>query len=63
MQQETLELCDISDMSKNIKILFLSAQKNRNYTKVQEEVTAAFLKENGFENIDRILVPGASEIP
>jgi len=56
-------LWDISQLDTNAKILFLSADFNRNYTKAQEEVTQDFLGKHGFTNIEKILVPGAFEIP
>jgi len=52
-----------SNLNKNLKIVFISAEFNRNYTKALEEINEDFLKEKWFENIKKFLVPWAYEIP
>jgi len=56
-------LHDISHISKESKILFVTAEFNRNYTEAMEQETETFLNEQGFHDIDKILVPWAFEIP
>lgn len=63
MSNYIMKQWDYSNLKKNIKIVFLSAEFNRNYTEHMENVNEAFLKKNGFENIEKFMVPGAYEIP
>ena len=52
-----------SKLDKNIKIVFISAEFNREYTKQQEEVNEVLLNDNWFNNITKFLVPWAFEVP
>ena len=52
-----------SQLNKNIKIVFISAEFNREYTKQQEQVNEVLLNDNWFNNISKFLVPWAFEIP
>ncbi|MDD3645887.1 MAG: 6,7-dimethyl-8-ribityllumazine synthase [Candidatus Gracilibacteria bacterium] len=56
-------LKDINKIDKNIKIVFITSEFNRDYTSRLEALNEHFLKENGFSNIERYNVPGAFEIP
>jgi len=52
-----------SHINKDIKIVFISAEFNREYTEALENINEKFLKKNWFNNIDKFLVPWAFEIP
>lgn len=52
-----------SDIDKNIKIVFISAEFNRNYTEALEKINEEFLNNEWFKNIEKFLVPWAFEIP
>jgi len=54
---------DYSSLDENLKIVFVTSEFNRNYTSALEEKNEMFLRENGFKNIEKFLVPGAFEIP
>lgn len=54
---------DYSSLDKNLKIVFISAEFNRNFTKKLEEINENFLRNNWFDNIEKFLVPWAFEIP
>ncbi len=54
---------DYSYLNKKTHIAFVTGEFNREYTEALENVNADFLKNEGFENIDAFLVPGAFEIP
>lgn len=54
---------DIKNLDKNIKIAFISAEFNRNYTEKLEKINWDFLIKNWFKNIKNFLVPWAFEIP
>lgn len=56
-------LKDINKIDKNIKIVFITSEFNRDYTSRLEALNEHFLKENWFSNIERYNVPGAFEIP
>lgn len=51
------------NVEKDIKICFVIGEFNKEFTSAMEEKTEAFLKANGFLNIDKYYVPGAFEIP
>lgn len=57
------KLHNLDKLDKNIKIAFISAEFNRNYTLSLEEVNKDFLNNTWFKNIDSFLVPWAFEIP
>ena len=63
MSKFTLIPKDFSALDKNIKIVFVTAEFNHNFTSQLEEINKKYLQEQGFENIDSYLVPGAFEIP
>lgn len=63
MSHYTLQKKDYSNLNKDIKIVFVSADWNRNYTKALEDINERFLKKNGFDNIEKFIVPGAYEVP
>jgi 6,7-dimethyl-8-ribityllumazine synthase len=48
---------DYNNIDKNSKIVFISAEFNRNFTKELEDINEKFLKKNGFNNIEKFLVP------
>lgn len=54
---------NISNIPKNIKIAFITAEFNKEYTSQMEEVAEKYLVENHFREIERFYVPGAFEIP
>lgn len=56
-------LQDISKIDKKIKIVFLTSEFNREFTKALEDESQKFLNQNWFENITKYLVPWAYEIP
>ncbi len=63
MSDYKIGLKDISSLDKNIKIVFITSEFNRNNTKALEEVNQKLLLDNGFSNIEKFLVPWAYEIP
>jgi 6,7-dimethyl-8-ribityllumazine synthase len=48
---------DYSVLDKDLKIVFVTSEFNRNHTEALEEKNENFLKENGFKNIEKFLVP------
>ncbi|MDP2090227.1 MAG: 6,7-dimethyl-8-ribityllumazine synthase [Candidatus Gracilibacteria bacterium] len=54
---------DYKNLNKNIHIVIISSEFNRELTKSLEDINEKFLLENGFKNIKKFLVPGAFEIP
>lgn len=63
MSHYSLQEKDYSSLDKNIKIVIVSTEWNRNYTLQMEEINQKFLEKNGFHNITKYMVPGAYEIP
>lgn len=63
MSQEIAELKKISNIPKNIKIAFITADFNKSHTKQLQEISQEFLEEQHFRNIIKYSVPGALEIP
>lgn len=63
MSEYKMQKADYSNLNKDIKIVFISAEFNRNFTKHMEDVNEKFLNENGFKNIEKYMVPWAFEIP
>lgn len=53
----------ISNIPKNIKIAFITAEFNKEYTQKMEDITEKYLLENHFRDIEKFYVPGAFEIP
>lgn len=56
-------LKDISEIPKNIKIIFITSEFNKDYTSRLEVLNQQFLEEKWFTNIEKYNVPGAFEIP
>lgn len=52
-----------SNLNKNKKIVFISAEFNRTYTEALENINEKLLNEKWFNNISKFLVPWAYEIP
>ena len=52
-----------SEIDKNLNIVFISAEFNREYTKNLENINEELLNKNWFNNITKYLVAGAFEIP
>ena len=63
MAHFTQELRSISHIPKNIRVAFITADFNKEYTNKIEEVTENVLHEYHFRHITRYRVPGAFEIP
>lgn len=63
MSDYKMKEADYSILNKNIKIVFISSEFNRNFTESLEEKNELFLKDNWFNNIEKFLVPWAFEIP
>ena len=63
MSEYKAELGNITNIPKNIKVAFITANFNQKYTSKMEEVTENFLYENHFRDVKRFSVPGAFEIP
>jgi len=63
MSNYKMKKVDYSSLDENLKIVFVTSEFNRNYTSALEEKNEMFLRENGFKNIEKFLVPGAFEIP
>ncbi len=51
------------ELNKNVHIVFITSEFNRDFTKALEDVNEKFLIENWFKNIKKFLVPWAFEIP
>jgi 6,7-dimethyl-8-ribityllumazine synthase len=52
-----------SKIDKNSKIIFISAEFNRNFTEEMEKINEEILQKRWFNNIEKFLVPWAFEIP
>jgi len=63
MADFTQELNSISNIPKNIKIAFITADFNSLYTTQLENLTEKLLEEHHFRDIKKFRVPGAFEIP
>lgn len=63
MSNYKMQESDYSVLDKNIKIVVLSAEFNRDFTKGLEDKNIEFLNEKWFSNIEKYMVPGAFEIP
>lgn len=63
MSNYKMQLWDYSKLDKNIKIVFVTAEFNRDFTKALEDVNEKLLKDNWFNNVEKFLVPWAYEIP
>ncbi len=63
MSDYTQEQKSIANIPKNIKIGFIVAEFNKEYTSALEEITEKYLLENHFRDIEKFYVPGAFEIP
>ncbi len=56
-------LKNLENLTKDIKIAFVVADFNEEYTHEIARINKDFLTENGFKNTDTFFVPGAFEIP
>lgn len=56
-------LHDIASLSRDMRIAFVAWEFNLEYTSKLVEDNTAFLRSQGFGNIDSFFVPGAFEIP
>ena len=56
-------LKNLENLTKDIRIGFVVADFNEEYTHQIAEINKNFLEENGFNNIDTFFVPWAFEIP
>jgi len=54
---------DYKNLDRNIQIVFITSEFNRDFTKSLENINEKFLIENWFKNIKKFLVPWAFEIP
>ena len=63
MADHKQELKSISHIPKNIRVAFITADFNKEYTDKLEEITEETLQEHHFRNITKYRVPGAFEIP
>lgn len=63
MSNYKMQLSDLSSLDKNLKIVFISAEFNREFTKWLEDKSQKTLNENWFTNITKFMVPWAYEIP
>ena len=63
MSNYKMTVWDYSNLDKNMKIVFITAEFNRNFTKALEDVNEKLLRDNWFNNVEKFLVPGAFEIP
>lgn len=63
MSNYKIKNTDYSKLDKNIKIVIISSEFNRNYTKKLEDINEKKLEENNFKNIKKFIVPWAFEIP
>lgn len=57
------EVKSISNIPKNIKIAFITAEFNKQHTQKMEEIAEKYLEDNHFRDIEKYYVPGAFEIP
>lgn len=63
MSHYKLKEKNYDNLDKNIKIAFVTAEFNHNFTSELEAINKAFLQNHWFENIDSYLVPWVFEIP
>ena len=63
MSNYKMKLQDVSSISKDAKIVFVTAEFNREFTAWLEDKSSEFLNSLWFNNITKYLVPGAYEIP
>lgn len=63
MSNYKMQNWDYSKLDKNIKVVFVTAEFNRNFTKSLEDINEKLLNDNWFKNVEKFLVPGAFEIP
>lgn len=63
MAHYTQELRNISHIPKNIRVAFITADFNSQFTDKLETITEEVLKEQHFRSITKYRVPGAFEIP
>ncbi|MDD2870648.1 MAG: 6,7-dimethyl-8-ribityllumazine synthase [Candidatus Gracilibacteria bacterium] len=63
MSNYKIEKNDYEELNKDIEIVFITSEFNRDFTKALEDTNEKFLIDNGFKNIKKFLVPGAFEIP
>ncbi|MDD5769968.1 MAG: 6,7-dimethyl-8-ribityllumazine synthase [Candidatus Gracilibacteria bacterium] len=63
MSNYKMQLQDVSSLDKNLKIVFITSEFNREFTQALEDKSSEFFKNLGFKNIKKYLVPGAFEIP
>jgi len=63
MSNYKMQNWDYSKLDKNIKIVFVTAEFNRFFTKSLEDVNEKLLNDHWFNNVEKFLVPGAFEIP
>ncbi|MDD3302916.1 MAG: 6,7-dimethyl-8-ribityllumazine synthase [Candidatus Gracilibacteria bacterium] len=59
--EQTLK--DITNIPKKIKIAFVVAEFNKEYTSQLELLNIGYLNKQGFKNVESYYVPGAFEIP
>lgn len=63
MSNYKMHAWDYSKLDKNIKVVFVTAEFNRFFTKSLEDVNEKLLNDLWFNNIEKFLVPWAFEIP
>lgn len=63
MSNYKMQLQDTSLLDKNLKIVFITSEFNRDFTKWLEDKSEKFLNDLWFNNISKYLVPWAYEIP
>lgn len=63
MSNYKMHAWDYSKLDKNIKVIFVTAEFNRFFTKSLEDVNEKLLNDLWFNNVEKFLVPWAFEIP
>ena len=63
MSNYKMQLQDVTSLPKDLKIVYVTSEFNREFTAWLEDKSSEFFKEHGFNNITKYLVPGAYEIP
>lgn len=63
MSNYKMQLQDVSSLDKNLKIVFITSEFNREFTQALEDKSSEFFKNLWFKNIKKYLVPWAFEIP
>lgn len=63
MSNYKIEKNDYEELNKDIEIVFITSEFNRDFTKALEDTNEKFLIDNWFKNIKKFLVPWAFEIP